>query len=151
MAYKSLACLCCAIYSPIGSCDHVDVVKQYGYAMMYKSLLSVQHPVYNYNYYYYTHTYIYIYILGPIGYGFCSSLSMITSSHGNIFHVTGHLLTGGFPSHKVGDVELFSLICAWTNGWANNGDTGDLRRHRAHIKEIFISISERWWNYIYLP
>ena len=27
---------------------------------------------------------------------------------------------------------MFSLICAWTNGWANNRDTGDLRRHRAH-------------------
>ena len=27
---------------------------------------------------------------------------------------------------------MFSLICAWTNSWANNRDTGDLRRHRAH-------------------
>ena len=27
---------------------------------------------------------------------------------------------------------MFSLICAWTNGWANNQDAGDLRRHRAH-------------------
>ena len=26
----------------------------------------------------------------------------------------------------------FSLICAWTNGWASNRDAGDLRRHRAH-------------------
>ena len=26
----------------------------------------------------------------------------------------------------------FSLICAWTNGWANNREAGDLRRHRAH-------------------
>ena len=26
----------------------------------------------------------------------------------------------------------FSLICAWTNSWANNGGVGDLRRHRAH-------------------
>ena len=25
-----------------------------------------------------------------------------------------------------------SLICAWTNGWVNHRDTGDLRRHRAH-------------------
>ena len=25
---------------------------------------------------------------------------------------------------------LFPLICAWTNSWANNGDAGDLRRHR---------------------
>ena len=27
---------------------------------------------------------------------------------------------------------LFSLICAWTNSWANNLDAGDLRRHRVH-------------------
>ena len=27
---------------------------------------------------------------------------------------------------------MFSLICAWTNGWANNRDAGDLRCHRAH-------------------
>ena len=24
---------------------------------------------------------------------------------------------------------MFSLICAWTNSWAYNGDAGDLRRH----------------------
>ena len=27
----------------------------------------------------------------------------------------------------------FFLICAWTSGWANNRDAGDLRRHRAHF------------------
>ena len=27
---------------------------------------------------------------------------------------------------------MLSLICAWTNGWVNNGEAGDLRRHRAH-------------------
>ena len=26
---------------------------------------------------------------------------------------------------------VLSLICAWTNGWVNNQDAGDLRRHRA--------------------
>ena len=30
---------------------------------------------------------------------------------------------------------MFSLICAWTNGWANNGDASDLRRHRAHYDD----------------
>ena len=29
-------------------------------------------------------------------------------------------------------VLMFSLICAWTNDWANHRHTGDLRRHRAH-------------------
>ena len=27
---------------------------------------------------------------------------------------------------------LFSLICAWTNGWGNNRNAADLRRFRAH-------------------
>ena len=27
---------------------------------------------------------------------------------------------------------MFSLICDWTNDWANNRGGGDLRRHRAH-------------------
>ena len=27
---------------------------------------------------------------------------------------------------------MFSLICAWTNGWVNNRNAGDLRRHCTH-------------------
>ena len=27
---------------------------------------------------------------------------------------------------------VFPSICAWINGWANNRETGDLKRHRAH-------------------
>ena len=27
---------------------------------------------------------------------------------------------------------MFSLICAWINGWVNNREAGDLRRHRAY-------------------
>ena len=27
---------------------------------------------------------------------------------------------------------MFSLICAWINGWVNNREADDLRRHRAH-------------------
>ena len=29
-------------------------------------------------------------------------------------------------------VLMFSLICAWINGWVNNRQAGDLRRHHAH-------------------
>ena len=29
---------------------------------------------------------------------------------------------------------MFSLICAWTNGWAGNRDVGDLRRPCAHYE-----------------
>ena len=28
---------------------------------------------------------------------------------------------------------MFSLICAWMNGWVNNREAGDLRHHRAHF------------------
>ena len=31
---------------------------------------------------------------------------------------------------------MFSLICAWINGWVNNGEAGDLRRHRPHYDVI---------------
>ena len=34
---------------------------------------------------------------------------------------------------------MFSLILAWTNVWANNGDAGDLRRHRAHYDVIVMT------------
>ena len=31
---------------------------------------------------------------------------------------------------------MFCLFCAWINGWVNNGEAGDLRRHRAHYFHI---------------
>ena len=31
---------------------------------------------------------------------------------------------------------MFTLICAWINGWGNNDEGGDLRRHRAHYDVI---------------
>ena len=31
---------------------------------------------------------------------------------------------------------MFSLICAWINGWVNNHEAGDLRRHHAHYDVI---------------
>ena len=36
------------------------------------------------------------------------------------------------PLTKASDAQLwcFLLICAWTNGWVNNWDAGDLRHHR---------------------
>ena len=38
---------------------------------------------------------------------------------------------------------MFSLIWAWTNGWVNNHEAGDLRRHRAHYDVTIISNSLR--------
>ena len=34
--------------------------------------------------------------------------------------------------HRWRGALMFSLICPWTNGWANTRDAGDLRRHRPH-------------------
>ena len=42
-------------------------------------------------------------------------------------------ITSGFRSKSQWREDLmFSSIHAWANGWANNRDTGDIRRHRAH-------------------
>ena len=37
----------------------------------------------------------------------------------------------------------FSLICAWINGWVNNGEA-DLRRHRAHYDVIVMEFGHHW-------
>ena len=37
-------------------------------------------------------------------------------------------------------VLMFSLICAWINGWVNNREAGDLRRYRAHYDVIVMKI-----------
>ena len=50
---------------------------------------------------------------------------------------------------KASDVELwcFYLICAWTNGWVNSRDVGNLRRHCAHydvtvmVKDTIVPIT----------
>ena len=41
---------------------------------------------------------------------------------------------------------MFSLICVWINGWVNNREAGDLRRHRAHYGVIVIEMERysRW-------
>ena len=36
---------------------------------------------------------------------------------------------------------MFSLICALINGWVNNGEAGDLRRHRTHYDVIVMGTS----------
>ena len=35
-----------------------------------------------------------------------------------------------------GGALMFCLICVWINGWVNNREAGDLRRHRAHYDVI---------------
>ena len=69
--------------------------------------------------------------------------NMMTSSNGNFFRVTGHLC-GGIHRSTVNSPHkcqwrgalMFSLICAWINGWVNNREAGDSRRYRAHYEVI---------------
>ena len=43
---------------------------------------------------------------------------------------------------------MFSLICAWINDWANNGEAGDLRRYRTHYDvTVMQNVTELYtWN-----
>ena len=36
------------------------------------------------------------------------------------------------------DVLMFSLICAWINGWVNNCEAGDLRCHHAYYYDVTV-------------
>ena len=81
-----------------------------------------------------------------------AEISMMTSSNGNIFRVIG-LLWGEIhrghrwiPSQRpVTRNLMFSLICAWTNRWVNNGDAGDLRRNHAHYDVTSHFQPHPWW------
>ena len=89
----------------------------------------------------------------------------MTSSNGNIFRVTGPLCGEvtrdlWIPRTKASDAELgcFILSAPWINGWVNNGDAGDLRRHHAHYYVIVMSSRNEWrmqrrrtWNIILPP
>ena len=54
--------------------------------------------------------------------------------------------------HKVGwrGALMFSLICAWINGWVNNREAGDLRRHRVHNDVIVMTWLELELVHLYL-
>ena len=83
------------------------------------------------------------------------------SSNGNIFRVTGHLcgaFTGNrwIPLTKASDAELWCFLW-WINGWVNNREAGDLRRHRAHYDVAVMLISSLhmyewsfslWWRHM---
>ena len=46
---------------------------------------------------------------------------------------------------------MFSLICAWINGWVNNRETGDLRGNRAHYDIIVMWRSNLSDNSAFVP
>ena len=47
---------------------------------------------------------------------------------------------GEFPAQRpvTRNFDIF-FDCAWTNGWVNNRDVGDLKRHRAYYSDIIMS------------
>ena len=86
-------------------------------------------------------------------------VSMMTSSNGSMFRVTGFCagnspVTAGIHRSPVNfphtdqwrGALMFSLICDWTNGWVNNQDAGDFRRHRAHydVTVMWCQIVIQW-------
>ena len=86
-------------------------------------------------------------LISPLRLG--DELFMMTSSKGNISRVTGHFVRGIHRSpvkspHKGQwrGALMFSSICAWINSWVKNGETGDLRRHRAHYDVIVMILKQ---------
>ena len=74
--------------------------------------------------------------------------SMMTSSNGNIFRVTGPLceeFNGDrwIPQIKSSDAELWCFLWSapWINVWVNTREAGDLRRHRVQNTEVFFQES----------
>ena len=70
---------------------------------------------------------------------------IMTSSNGNIFRVTGPLC-GEFTGHwwiplKASDAQLWCFVWSapWINGWVNNREAGNLRRHGAHYDVILMA------------
>ena len=41
---------------------------------------------------------------------------------------------------------VFPLICAWINGWPNNREAGDLRRHRGHY-DVTVIMEHKSWHF----
>ena len=86
-------------------------------------------------------------IEAPVIYPF----TMMTSSNGYIFHVTGPLCEeftspGEFPAQRLvtRNFDVFFDLCL-NNGWVNNRDAGDLRSHRAHYDLTVMTSNYRRW------
>ena len=76
-----------------------------------------------------------------------SLMPVMTSSNGNISALLALCagnspVTGEFPAQRLvrRGALMFSLICAWINGWVKSRDAGDLRRHRAHYDVIVMPV-----------
>ena len=56
--------------------------------------------------------------------------------------------TGEFPSQRPVTRSFDVLFDLRPNGWLNNHDTGDLKRHRAHYDVTVMNISKQLPNYV---
>ena len=72
-----------------------------------------------------------------------SDITIMTSSNGNIFRVTGPLWGNSPHKGQWRGALMLSLICAWINGWVNNGEAGNLKRHRVHY-DVTVVTQERY-------
>ena len=80
-----------------------------------------------------------------------TSLTVMTTSNGNLF--TLQVLCAVIHRSPVSSPHkgqwcgalMFPFICAWTNGWINNREAGDLRRHRAHYDVSVMASCDRRW------
>ena len=85
---------------------------------------------------------------------------MVTSSHGNIFRVTGPLCREfpgprWIPRTKASDADVFAWCflrsVAWINGWVNNCEAGDLKRNRSRYDVIVMLCEEKERNKMTKP
>ena len=82
---------------------------------------------------------------------------MMTSSNGNISRVTGHLCgeftgPGEFPALRpvTRSFDVFFDL-RLNNGWENNPEAGDFKRHRGHYDVIVMASVSVWLTWNKLP
>ena len=68
------------------------------------------------------------------------------------FRVTGHLCgeftgPGEIPAQRP-VTRSFDVSLIWINGWVNNGEAGNLRRHRAHYDGTVMQYVCRWSGWV---
>ena len=51
------------------------------------------------------------------------------------------LCAGNSPASQWRGALVFSFFCAWTNGWVNNRDASDFKRHRARY-DVTVMLAE---------
>ena len=70
------------------------------------------------------------------------SVNILAAEGARPWQVTFYMMTSSNGIHRGQwcGALMFSLICAWRNGWVNNRQTGDLRPNCAHYDVIVMSL-----------